>query len=71
MGDGLGDLVHGGVGGKGLDLLDHGAQGERHVRAGVAVGHGEDVELVDVLGLVGQGLGGHGEAGADDVGDHL
>ena len=32
-----------------VDLLQHGAQRERHVVAGVAVGDGEDVEVVDLL----------------------
>ena len=71
VGDCLGDVLHGGVGGKGLDLLDDGAEGEGHVGARVSVGDGEDVELVDVLGLVGHDLGGRGEARADDGRDHL
>ena len=34
-----------------------GGHGEVHVRAGVAVGHGVDVEGVDLLARVGQGIG--------------
>ena len=70
MGDGLGDVIHGCSLGKRLDLLDDGAQGQRHVGAGVAVGDGEDVELVDLVGLVRDDLGGHGEAVTNDVGNH-
>ena len=70
VGDRLGDGLHVGASGQRGDLAHDGAQRERHVGAGVAVGHGEDVELVDVLGLVGDGLGGHGEARANRVGNH-
>ena len=66
MRDGLGDSLHVGVGGKGLDLLDDGAKGERQVGTRVAVGHGEYVELVDLLGLVGDDLRRDGETGLDD-----
>ena len=37
------------VGGEAVDLGEHGAQRERHVVARVAVGDGEDVEVVDLL----------------------
>ena len=68
--DGLGHIGHRGVGGQRLDLLHDGPQRERHVGAGVAVGHGEDVELVDLLGLVGHGLCRDGEARTDNGGNH-
>jgi hypothetical protein len=32
--------------------VEHGAQGQRHVVARVAVGHREDVEVVDLLAPV-------------------
>ncbi len=70
MGDGLGDVVHRGVGGERLDLLHHRAQGEGHVGARVAVRDREDVELVDLVRLVGDDLGGDGEAAANGVGNH-
>ena len=68
--DGLGDGLHGGVGRKGLDLLHHGLEREAHVGSGVAVGDGEDVELVDLVRPVGDRLGGDGEAVAYDVRNH-
>ena len=52
--DGVDDLVaadlvdRAGVG-ETVELVEHRAQGERHVVAGVAVGDGEDVEVVDLL----------------------
>ena len=39
-----------------VELLAHRAQGERHVRARVAVGNGIDVEPVDHLAVGGQGI---------------
>ena len=39
----------GGVGGQLRELGEDGVHRERHVRAGVAVGHGEDVEPVDLF----------------------
>ena len=45
-----------------LELLDHGAHGERHVGAGVPVRDGVHVEVVDVLTLSLDG----GERGLDD-----
>ena len=45
-----------------LELLDHGAHGERHVGAGVPVGDGVHVEVVDELALSLDG----GERGLDD-----
>ena len=71
VGDGLGDVRHGGGSGQGVDLLDDGPQRQGHVGAGVAVGHGEHVELVDVLCLVCHDLGGGGEASANGIGNHL
>ena len=35
--------------GQAVELVEHGAQRERHVVAGVAVGDREDVEVVDLL----------------------
>ena len=35
-----------------VELVEHGAHGERHVVARVAVGDGEDVEVVDLLAAV-------------------
>ena len=69
--DRLGNGLHVRVCGKRLDLTDDGAERERHVGAGVAIGHGEDVELVDVFRLVGHSLGGDGEARANHVGNHV
>ena len=54
-GDGLDDLVAADlvqralVLGEPVELVEHGAQRERHVVAGVAVGDREDVEVVDLL----------------------
>ena len=50
-------LTHGG-GVLLLELSGCGADGQAHVGAGVAVGHGEDVELVDLLLFCIQGGGG-------------
>src|SRR3954465_5690258 len=38
-----------GLGREGVELLEHGAQREPHVVARVAVGHGKDVEVVDLV----------------------
>ena len=35
--------------GEAVELVEHGAQRQRHVVAGVAVGDREDVEVVDLL----------------------
>ena len=43
------DLVDRAAVGEAVELVEHGAQRERHVVAGVAVGDGEDVEVVDLL----------------------
>ena len=69
--DGLGDVLDGGAGRKGLYLPHDRVEGEGHVRAGVTVRDGEDVELVDLLGPVCHDLCGGGEARADDGGNHL
>ncbi len=66
VGDRLGNVLDGGVLWERLHLLDDGPKGERHVGAGVAVGNGEDVELVDFLGSLGNDVCRHGEARADD-----
>lgn len=55
VGDGASNGLHVGIGGKGRKLLGHRGERERHVGAGVTVGYGEDVELVDLLGLFGNG----------------
>lgn len=55
MGDGAGDGLQCQRRRKSGELLGHRGERERHVGAGVTVGHGEDVELVDLLGLVGNG----------------
>ena len=68
--DGAGDGLHVGIRGELVQLAHHGSQGEGHVGTRVAVGHGKDVQLVDVLSLVGNGLGGHGKAGAYGLGNH-
>lgn len=70
MGDGAGNGLHVGIGGKGGELLGHRGERERHVSAGVAVGHGEDVELVDLLGLVGNGSRSDRKTGANGLCNH-
>ena len=50
--DRLAHLLH--VGAVGGQLVDDRLQGERHVRAGVAVGHGVDVEAVQFFLMVAQ-----------------
>ena len=64
--DGGRDLIDRGVCRKRLDLAHNGIKRERHVGAGITIGHGEDVEFVDFLGTVGNGLCGCGETRADD-----
>ena len=70
MGDGAGDGLHVGVGGKSGELLGHRGERERHVGAGVTVGHGEDVELIDLLGLVGNGSRSDRKTGANGLCNH-
>ena len=70
MGDGAGDGLHVSVGGKRRELLGHRGERERHVSAGVAVGYGEDVELVDLLGLVGNGSRSDRKTGANGLCNH-
>ena len=70
VGDGAGDGLHIGIGGKGGKLLGHRGERERHVGAGVAVGYGEDVELVDLLGLVGNGSRSDRKTGANGLCNH-
>ena len=70
MGDGAGNGLHVGIGGKGGELLGHRSQRKRHVGAGVAVGYGEDVELVDLLGLVGNGSRSDRKTGANGLCNH-
>ena len=66
MGDRLGDVLDGGVLRERLHLLDDGPKGERHVGAGVSIRDRKDVELVDLLGSLGNDVRRHGEARADD-----
>ena len=70
MGDGAGDGFHVGVGRKGGELLGHRGERERHVGTSVAVGYGEDVELVDLLGLVGNGSRSDRKTGANGLCNH-
>ena len=70
MGDGAGDGLHVGVGGKRRELLGHRGERERHVGAGIAIGYGEDVELVDLLGLVGNGSRSDRKTGANGLCNH-
>ena len=70
VGDSAGDGLHVGVGGKGGKLLSHRSERERHVGAGVAVGYGEDVELVDLLGLFGNGSRSDRKTGANGLCNH-
>ena len=69
--DRLGDVVDRGVGGQRLDLAHDGAKREGHVRSGVPVRNREHVELVNLLGAVGNDLGRDREARADDVRNHV
>ena len=71
MGDGAGDGIHIGVDGEGGELLHDGLERERHVGARIAIGHGEHVELIDLLGLIGHGRHRDGEAGANSLCNHL
>ena len=48
-GDGLADLGGGSADGQLGQACNDGFQRQRHVRAGVAIGHGEDVETVDLV----------------------
>ena len=70
VGDGAGNGLHVGIGGKGGELLGHRGERERHVGAGIAVGYGEDVELVDLLGLVGNGSRSDRKTGANGLCNH-
>ena len=70
MGDGAGDGLHVSVGGKSRKLLGHRGERERHVGAGIAIGYGEDVELVDLLGLVGNGSRSDRKTGANGLCNH-
>ena len=70
VGDGAGNGLHIGISGKGGKLLGHRGERERHVGAGVAVGYGEDVELVDLLGLVGNGSRSDRKTGANGLCNH-
>ena len=69
--DGLGNVLDGGVRGQGLHLAHHRVERERHVGAGITVGNGEDVKLVDLFCPVLNDLCGCREARADDGGNHL
>ena len=70
VGDGAGNGLHVGIGGKGGELLGHRGERERHVGAGVAVGYGEDVELIDLLGLVRNGSRSDRKTGANGLCNH-
>ena len=70
VGDGAGDGFHVGVGRKSRKLLGHRGKRERHVGTGVAVGYGEDVELVDLLGLVGNSSRSDRKTGANGLCNH-
>ena len=70
VGDGAGDGLHIGIGGKGGKLLGHRGERERHVGTGVAVGYGEDIELVDLLGLVGNSSRSDRKTGANGLCNH-
>ena len=70
VGNGAGDGLHVGIGGKGGKLLGHRGERERHVGTGVAVGYGEDVELVDLLGLVGNSSRSDRKTGANGLCNH-
>ena len=70
VGDGARDGLHVGVGGKRRELLGHRGERERHVGAGVAIGYGEDVKLVDLLGLVGNGSRSDRKTGANGLCNH-
>ena len=68
--DGAGNGLHVGIGGKGRKLLGHRGERERHVGTGVAVGYGEDIELVDLLGLVGNSSRSDRKTGANGLCNH-
>ena len=70
VGDGASNGLHVGIGGKGGKLLGHRGERERHVGAGVTVGYGEDVELVDLLGLFGNGSRSDRKTGANGLCNH-
>lgn len=70
VGDGAGDGLHVGIGRKSRELLGHRGECERHVGTGVAVGYGEDVELVDLLGLVGNSSRSDRKTGANGLCNH-
>ena len=70
VGDGASDGFHVSVGRKSRKLLGHRGERERHVGAGIAIGYGEDVELVDLLGLVGNGSRSDRKTGANGLCNH-
>ncbi len=71
VGDGTGDGLHVGVDGQNGKLLHDRLQREGHVGTGVSVGHGEHVELVDLLRLLSNSVDGDGETGANGLCNHL
>ena len=71
MGDGAGDAAHVGIDRKRGELLHNRLEREGHVGAGVSIGNREHVELVDLLGLVGDGRDGDGETGSNGLCNHL
>ena len=70
VGDGACDGLHVGIGGKGGKLFGHRGERERHIGAGIAIGYGEDVELIDLLGLVGNGSRSDRKTGANGLCNH-
>ena len=68
VGDGLAIIGLGGIDGqRGQILNDHG-QGQRHVGAGIAIGHGEDVEAIDFILAIVKGMGSSRNSVDDIVG---
>ena len=70
VGDGTSDSLHIGIDGKGGKLLNNRLEGKGHVGAGISIGHGEHVELVDFLCLLSNRAGGDGKTGANGLCDH-
>ena len=67
-GNGLAHLVRAGADGEVGHVTHHALDGQRHVRARVAVGHGEHVQAVDLLLALVERLGGGGHGIQDIVG---
>lgn len=71
MGDGTGDDLHIGVDRKRRELLNDRLERKGHIGARIAVGHGKHVELIDLLGLVGDSRDRDGKTGANGLCNHL